>query len=183
MYRNAFKQTENDINVTMNKLRSVFVEEEGLSDTWANMLCENCQMAIAYYQGKGIPDILSAEIGDIDMQLPKFIKKSTDAEANKTSPFIITKPLIKTQIRDNANWSVSYRAGRGMKFGHHENGDPMHWRILAIDDNLTLLHYAGSDLKQQFHDKNIDISWKDCKLREWLNRDFITRHFSSDEEN
>lgn len=182
MYRNAFKQTENDINVTMNKLRSVFVEEEGLSDTWANMLCENCQMAIAYYQGKGIPDILSAEIGDIDMQLPKFIKKSNDAEADNTSPFIITKPMIKTQISDNANWSVSYRAGRGMKFGHHENGDPMHWRILAIDDNLALLHYAGSDLKQQFHDKNKDISWKDCKLREWLNRDFITRHFSSDEE-
>lgn len=52
MYRNAFEQTGTGIEVTMNKLRSVFIEEEGLSDTWANMLCENCQMAIAYYQGR-----------------------------------------------------------------------------------------------------------------------------------
>lgn len=182
MYRNAFEQTENGIEVTMNKLRSVFIEEEGLSDTWANMLCENCQMAIAYYQGQGIPDILSAEIGEIDLQSPNIIKTLNDADPQNASPIITTRLMAKTEIKDSSNWSVSYRVGRGMKFGHHVNGDPMHWRILAIDDNLALLHYSGSDLKQQFHDKNIDIPWKDCKLREWLNHDFIRQYFTSDEE-
>lgn len=183
MYRDAFEQTGTGIEVTMNKLRSVFIEEEGLSDTWANMLCENCQMAIAYYQGKGIPDVLSAEIVEIDLQLPYFIKTSNEAESQKTSPIITTRSMAKTEITDSTNWSISYRVGREMKFGHHENGDPMQWRILAIDNNLALLHYTGSDLKQQFHDKNIDIPWRDCKLREWLNHDFIRRYFSSDEEN
>lgn len=96
-----------------------------------------------------------------------------DAGHQNTSPIIIKRSMAKTEISGSANGSISYRVGRGMKFGHHENGDSMHWRILAIDDNLALLHYTGSDLKQQFHDKDIDISWKDCKLREWLNRDFI----------
>ena len=58
----------------------------------------------------------------------------------------------------------------------------MRWRLLAIDNNLALLHYTGADLSHQFHDKNIDISWRDCKLREWLNHNFIVQHFSSDEE-
>lgn len=182
MYRNAFEQTENDIEVTMNKLKSVFIDEEGLSDIWANMLCENCQMAIAYYQGQGIPDILSVEIEEIDLQSPQFIKASNDAGVQKTSPIIIARSMAKTEISDSANWSVSYQVGSEIKLGHHENGDPMYWRILAIDNNLALLHYTGSDLKQQFHDKNIDIPWKDCKLREWLNHDFIRQYFSSDEE-
>ena len=65
------------------------------------------------------------------------------------------KILAKTEIIDSANWSISE-----IKFGHHENGAPMQWRILAIDNNLTLLHYTGSDLKQHFHDENIDIHGK-----------------------
>ena len=182
MYRNAFNQAENDIEVTMNKLKSVFIEEEGLSETWANMLCENCQMAITYYQGQGIPDILSAEIGEIDLPSPQFIKPPNDEASPNAAPTIIERSMVKTEIIDSANRSISYRVGREMKFGHHENGDPMQWRILAIDNNLALLHYTGSDLKQQFHDKNIDIPWKDCKLREWLNHDFVRKYFSSDEE-
>lgn len=181
MYRNAFDQTDNNIDVTINKLKSVFVEEEGLSDTWANMLCENCKMAIAYYQGQGIPDILSAEIAEINLQSPQSTKASNELGI-KTSPIIMTGSMAKTEISDNSNWSVSYQVGHEMKFGHHENGDPLNWRILAIDDNLALLHYTGSDLKQRFHDKNVDIPWRDCKLREWLNHDFIRQYFTSDEE-
>ena len=99
MYRNAFEQTGTGIEVTMNKLRSVFIEEEGLSDTWANMLCENCQMAIAYYQGKGIPDVLSAEIVEIDLQSPYFIKTSNEAESKKNSPIITTRSMAKTYLQ------------------------------------------------------------------------------------
>lgn len=42
LYRSAFGQNENDILVTINKLKSLFIEEEGLSEVWADMLCENC---------------------------------------------------------------------------------------------------------------------------------------------
>ena len=86
-----------------------------------------------------------------------------------------------------------------MKFGHHKNGDPMRWRILAIDDNLTLLHYTGADIEKKFQEeelillsdtlspncqreKNLDITWKDCSLRQWLNNDFIERHFTPNEK-
>lgn len=156
MYRNIFERTENDIEVTMNKLRSVFIEEEGLSETWANMLCENCQMAIDYYQGKSMLDVLAAEIVEIDLQSPCFIKTSNEAESQNTSPIIITRSMAKTEIIDSSKWSISYLVGREMEFGHHENGDPMQWRILALDNSLTLLHYTGSDLKKRFHDKDID---------------------------
>lgn len=185
LYRSAFDQNENDILVTINKLKSLFIEEEGLSEVWADMLCENCQIAISYYKGKGLPDVLSAEIDDIDSEHCGIVKeepKTNNSSLLSIPSRITTGKSEKTEIKNNAPLSIDYKVGQVIKFGRHENGDPMHWRIIEIDDRLSLLHYSGADLEQRFHDKDIDVLWKDCKLREWLNHDFIVQHFTSEEE-
>lgn len=167
LYRSAFGQNENDILVTINKLKSLFIEEEGLSEVWADMLCENCQIAISYYKGRGLSDVLFAEIDDIDSEhCGKEEPKTNNSSLLSTSSRITKGKSEKTEIKNNAPLSIDYKVGQVIKFGRHENGDPMHWRIIEIDDRLALLHYSGADLEQRFHDKDIDILWKDCKLRE-----------------
>lgn len=185
LYRSAFDQNENDILVTINKLKSLFIEEEGLSEVWADMLCENCQIAISYYKGKGLPDVLSAEIGDIDFEYRDIIKeqpKINNSTLISRSSIITTGKFEKTEIKNNASWPIAHKVGRGIRYGRHKNGDPLHWKILAIDDKLTLIHYTGADFEHCFHDKNINVSWKDCTLREWFNSDFIVQHFNNNEE-
>lgn len=183
MYRNAFEQTENDIEVTMNKLRSVFVEEEGLSDTWANMLCENCQMAISYYQGQGLPDVLFCQIQDVTIGL-------NNKTQNFNNRFVLKSKKDNSpeeSVRKVNKLNCKYKAGNKIEFGHDENGKPMQWVILEIKNRFALIHYSGQTIKQKFHEKSMyikyDVPWEDCSLREWLNHDFISEHFTKKEVN
>lgn len=183
LYRNAFVQSDNDIEITMNKLKSAFVEEEGLSDTWANMLCDNCQMAISYYQGRGLPDIYSCQIQDV----PTVINN----EAQNLHSEFISSPqnsdLPECSIKKEIGRNCKYKAGNKIEFGHDENGNPIHWLILEIKNKLALILYDGKEIKQRFHEKSMyiryDVIWKDCSLREWLNYDFMLEHFTNKEIN
>ena len=49
---------------TINKLHHLFVEEEGLSDNWADMLCTGLYGAILYSKGIGTTRISNVEISD-----------------------------------------------------------------------------------------------------------------------
>lgn len=180
MYRNAFDQPENDIEVTMNKLRSVFIEEEGLSDTWANMLCKNCQTAISYYQGQGFPNILSCQIQDVTKELNNKTQKFNNRPVSKSKEDNSTEELVRKVNKP----SCRYKVGDEIEFGHDEN-KPMQWLILRINNGVALIHYSGKTIKQKFHEKSMyikyDVPWKDCSLREWLNHDFISKHFTKKE--
>lgn len=185
LYRSAFCQDERDSTITIKKIKNLLIEDEGLSETWADMICNSCQEAVSYYKGKGLTDILDAEI--INYNTEKNAEPDHKTNLNNVSH--INKPSIITTLnsgqsgnKNNTGWSITYKIGRGIRFGRHRNGDPMHWRILAIDENLALIHYTGSDFEQAFHDKDEVVSWKECTLRKWLNTEFIAQHFNSEEE-
>lgn len=69
IYRTAFGQNTNKVILTMNRLRRLFIEEEGLSEVWADTICDNCQQAVLYYNGEGLPDIIFAEIMDVTVSV------------------------------------------------------------------------------------------------------------------
>lgn len=183
LYRSAFHQNDGESIITINKIKSQLIDEEGLSEAWADTLCQSCLEAVSYYKGKGLSDSLDADVNDYKDE----IKTRPEQINEPDSSLSVNKPSIilnsgKTEIKNNAGWSITYRIGRGIRFGRHKNGDPMHWRILAIDDNLTLVHYTGSDFEQSFHDKDEVVNWSECTLREWLNNDFLAQHFTSKEQ-
>ena len=89
--------------------------------------------------------------------------------------------IYREKRDDNKRYSIQ-GVGDIIKFGRHEDGSAMQWKILAIDAQFVLLHYAVADTKQCFHNKQVDVSWGKCQLRTWLNRDFIWQHFSTEEE-
>lgn len=66
LYREAFDLNIDTVKLVMKKLKTFFVEEDGLSDYWADLLCENCFQAIIYFKGKGLPEKLFIEVSEID---------------------------------------------------------------------------------------------------------------------
>ncbi len=68
VYRDAFEMDIPDAEVSMNKLKHALVEEEGLSQTWADMLYENCLTAIKYTKGIGLQDIMLAEVTEVNFK-------------------------------------------------------------------------------------------------------------------
>ena len=94
-YREAFSQDIRTISVTLNRLRENFIEEEGLSEAWAEMLCTNCYQAIMFYRGEGLPEVLSIEITDYkaEQNIVTYVEKKTDIiPASKVIPHTDTSP-------------------------------------------------------------------------------------------
>lgn len=71
----------------------------------------------------------------------------------------------------------------GLKFGAL-SGKPILWRVLDVQDNRALLLSEDVTHVGMQYDKNyvsVNWKWETCKLREWLNRDFL-KTFSSQEQ-
>lgn len=63
--KNLFAQDIDAAEATIKKLRQLFIEEEGLSDAWADMICEGLYGATMYYNGIGIRKMINVTIEDI----------------------------------------------------------------------------------------------------------------------
>ena len=62
--------------------------------------------------------------------------------------------------------------------------EPIEWIVLNVDkkeNTAFLLSRYGLDAKD-YHDKDADISWENCSLRTWLNKDFYNNAFSNDDK-
>ncbi len=60
---------------------------------------------------------------------------------------------------------------------------PIEWIVLASDDREALLlsRYGLDTVK--YHNSKESVTWEQCSLRSWLNRDFWNRAFTSEEKN
>lgn len=59
--------------------------------------------------------------------------------------------------------------------------EPIEWRVLAIEeDKMLLVSVYGLDGKP-YHNQYEPVTWEKSTIREWLNDDFLTNAFSSEE--
>lgn len=61
-----FDQDVSEAETTTRKLRQLFVEEEGLSESWADMICAGLHGALLYYKGIGCTRLINVEIDDFE---------------------------------------------------------------------------------------------------------------------
>ena len=80
--KSAFEEDVEAAEVTIKKLHHLFVEEEGLSDNWADMLCESLYGAILYTNGIGTTKIINVEISDYSIIPYDTAEKRDDCEVN-----------------------------------------------------------------------------------------------------
>lgn len=78
--------------------------------------------------------------------------------------------------------------GQLVNFGSYPHGaagtdrTPIQWRVLrATADEMFLLSEFIIDC-QRYHHAAVDISWRDCDLRRWLNSDLYSAAFTPDEQ-
>ncbi|WP_049962373.1 DUF6273 domain-containing protein [Oribacterium sp. FC2011] len=77
------------------------------------------------------------------------------------------------------------KTGSIVQFGRYENGngvEPIKWRVLENTNSLFLLTEQAIDCRK-YNEKNENVTWEKCTLREWLNKDFFNAAFNEEEQN
>lgn len=65
--KTLFAQDIEAAETTIKKLRQLFIEEEGLSETWADMICDGLHGALLYYKGIGCTRLINVQVDDFEL--------------------------------------------------------------------------------------------------------------------
>ncbi|GEM_PF-1576449 len=83
---------------------------------------------------------------------------------------------------------ANIKVGSVIQFGHYpQNADgkdstPIDWQVLEVKDGMALLITDKAVDCKQYNEAYVDIPWKKCTLRQWLNGDFISKAFTQQEQ-
>lgn len=112
-------------------------------------------------------DIFKHEIRiDSDPQIPNLVEPCIKHESQKVEPPV---SQIQYVFGDNINF--------GSYYGH-----PIEWEVLEQKGNNVLLISKYGLTCREYNDKLENTSWAECTLREWLNKTFLEKSFSSMEK-
>ena len=97
---------------------------------------------------------------------------------------------VDTLLKENAGLqNVIWSPGHYVFFGSYEqdndteNGkEPIEWLVLdKTEDTVLLISRYGLDV-EPYHNQDKEITWEQCSLRSWLNKDFLNTAFSREEQ-
>lgn len=82
---------------------------------------------------------------------------------------------------------LDVRVGDILEFGQYPQGAkgeiaPLEWRVLDVYDGKALLITHRLVDCKKYNEVRAGVTWETCTLRQWLNRDFMSRAFSSREQ-
>ena len=81
----------------------------------------------------------------------------------------------------------SVSVGDHFTFGNYPQGadgevQPIEWRVLAVEDGKALVVSEKLLDCVQYNKTYTDVKWETCTLRKWMNNDFISKAFSSSQQ-
>lgn len=85
-------------------------------------------------------------------------------------------------------WWKATSVGMRIEFGSYPQSSsgkdttPIEWYVIEKTDNTALLLSVQGLDWQPFHASNNEVFWKDSNIQKWLNNEFVTTAFSSDEK-
>jgi hypothetical protein len=105
------------------------------------------------------------------------IKSSFNVSGSRSNPYEETK--LRYEYSSDP---VTVFFGHYEQDGNASNGpEPIEWEVLeANGDRMLLISKYALD-SRVYHSKNVNISWKDSDLREWLNGEFLEEAFAYNE--
>lgn len=96
-------------------------------------------------------------------------------------------PTVAPKLRsfasiDDSSIGSTIDFGTYEQDGDTENGkEPIEWIILSIDGKKTLLLSKYALDAQPFNETYADVTWENCSLRSWLNKEFYESAFNKQE--
>lgn len=77
---------------------------------------------------------------------------------------------------DNTNFYTDVSIGDTIQFGEYD------WKVLGIQDDRALIITDRIIERRLYHEENMDITWADCDLREYLNGELYNSFNENDKE-
>ncbi len=78
-------------------------------------------------------------------------------------------------------WRRRLKAGDKVQLGRDQNGEPLIWVVLERSGSVLTVISEQSVGKRTYVQGKIPRTWDRCKLRSWLNGDFLTESFDLEE--
>ncbi|MBP3196828.1 MAG: hypothetical protein J6N21_07460 [Butyrivibrio sp.] len=144
--------------------------------------------------------ILEEKLGEIDSKLQgkekeveqlKLTYRSYEKQVENYCKEIKQKNRIKLMERgyELLFGQSDVKPGSEVIFGRYKQGradeDPIRWRVLDEDDGLLIITdmaiKAGPLDYNIWNSKTEAVTWRNCRLREYLNDDFLKEAFSEEE--
>lgn len=155
----SFANLQSDeLDIEFAKLHRLLVDEEGLSETWADFICKAFQSIFG-------------------------CKKNNTQQIEESFPNIQNTRLKKTPTKEDIVWikdflkeKFSVEIGLNLKFGKIKD-----WKILDITENGILLLDENSNCRRAFNEICTLTTWKESSLRKWLNDSYLRENFSFEE--
>lgn len=146
---------EDTASVKLKMLQKKLVNEEGISDTWANTICKAFCKAFGFNIGYDL-----------------LIKNDTN-DKKRINPQVLNSDNV--EIEKATTEDINIKPGEEVDFGNKTN-----WKVLDVTSNGVLLCDYTFDEKHSFNNKwSSKVSWENCDLRKWLNDDYIKQICSS----
>lgn len=91
--------------------------------------------------------------------------------------------VISKELK-NAKVNSYYLMGKYEQDNNLSNGkEDLEWKILYKDKNKALLYTKYIIDNKRYNDEDVDITWENSTLRQWLNDEFLDGTFSKEEKN
>ncbi len=101
-----------------------------------------------------------------------MVKKLEDVQAQKQEAI--------QKLFEAAQTAGALQKGDTLTFGSYR-GTPIEWLVLDVKGNkMYLITKNNLDVKP-YHATRRDVTWENCSLRKWLNREFIRESFTENE--
>lgn len=84
-------------------------------------------------------------------------------------------------IKSSVEYISTLSVGESFYFGNYNN-EPLEWTILDIQNNQVFAITTDAVDKIPYKNTRKYVTWETCSLRIWLNYDFYSEAFSSEEQ-
>lgn len=150
--KNIFEQELDEMVREIEKLKILFIEEEGVAENWAKMLCDSCIKAGKYLKGLDMLKIVNAEIMDADDILTNMLSNTSEYSSEKLGlvqedQIIKYFNINKSNCKNISKLSIErlklfQEASKYKQLGDYENAFRC-FKMLAVSDDSDVLYELG----------------------------------------
>ena len=139
--RTMFNQNIAEAEMTTRKLKQLFVEEEGLSESWADMICDGLYGTLLYYKGIGCTRLINVDV--IDFELSTKTTESTFTAPKQQN--VENKSNFSAKPSSNQSNNTRRANTTPSNLQYTTNGDPRN----LCDFALKYYHGTGGYKKDE----------------------------------
>lgn len=180
--KNAFDQEAEEAEAEIARLRHCFVEEEGLADGWAEVLCDGLIGAIRYTKGIGTTGLHHVEVSEVSLtEKEASVSDAVFLPSRSRRRVTFTGKTADTPSCAEVGDTVLFGSYR-QEYGEGSRREAIEWLVLDKQcGKLLLLSKYALDAKP-YHNESKAVTWETCTLRSWLNRRFYHTAFQPEEQ-